>query len=287
MSAGTYTLTAQATDDLGVTTTSAPVTVTITEPNSNPQAGMYFISADHLGTPRLIQDQNQQSVWTWDNTEAFGDSTPNQNPNGAGQFTYNPRFPGQYADVETETSYNNMRDYDSSIGGYIESDPLGLKGGLGTYGYVSGNPLLLVDFNGLSGCTFVGGLIVCDFGTSKPPLIDPRTGEMSVPHASSGSSKSSCPTCDDPEYKKYIKCDRLYDYPYTSMFQARMSGLGGGKLQKPRPAERGPCGQDSGFVVGTHWNVYDHGFVGTITSCECCRDVAGSGPKIETRYRVF
>jgi len=42
MAAGSYTLTAQATDDQGTVSVSAPVSVTITEPNSNPQAGLYF-----------------------------------------------------------------------------------------------------------------------------------------------------------------------------------------------------------------------------------------------------
>jgi RHS repeat-associated protein len=153
MSAGTYTLTAQATDDLGVTTTSAPVTVTITEPNSNPQAGMYFISADHLGTPRLVQNMQQQAVWTWNSDEPFGDSTPNENPNGAGPFTLNQRFPGQYADVETGASYNYARDYNPLLGRYLESDPIGLKSGPDTYLYVLASPLAKVDPYGLEGTT--------------------------------------------------------------------------------------------------------------------------------------
>jgi len=45
--------------------------------------------------------------------------------------------------------YNYFRDYDPSIGRYIESDPIGLDGGVNTYAYVDANPLMKVDLLGL------------------------------------------------------------------------------------------------------------------------------------------
>ena len=87
--------------------------------------------------------------WQWDNSDPFGNNTPNENPNGAGTFSFNLRFPGQYADQETNLAYNVNRDYDPSIGRYIQSDPIGLLGGVNTYTYVLNNQLRYIDPLGL------------------------------------------------------------------------------------------------------------------------------------------
>lgn len=61
----------------------------------------------------------------------------------------NLRFPGQYYDHETQTHYNYFRDYEPNIGRYLQRDPIGLNGGINTYGYVKVSPLKGIDPYGL------------------------------------------------------------------------------------------------------------------------------------------
>ncbi|MET0110593.1 MAG: HNH endonuclease, partial [Candidatus Thiodiazotropha sp.] len=103
----------------------------------------YAIHTDHLGAPRAVTDEKQQTVWSADYSPFGLIDIQTQ------QITLNLRLPGQYEDQESGTYYNYQRDYDPNTGRYLTSDPIGLKGGLNTYAYVGGDPLNTIDPLGL------------------------------------------------------------------------------------------------------------------------------------------
>jgi RHS repeat-associated protein len=109
---------------------------------------VFYVLSDHLNTPRQIVDASYRLRWRWDATDPFGGNLQTTNPQGLGNFTYRLRFPGQFFDFETGLHYNVFRDYQPGTGRYIESDPIGLAGGLNTYAYVGNNPINFVDPTG-------------------------------------------------------------------------------------------------------------------------------------------
>ncbi len=106
--------------------------------------------ARYLNTPRLVADATGTTVWRWDQQEPFGASPPDENPSGLGAFEMPVAFLGTYRDRETNLLYNWHRYLDPARGEYLQSDPIGLRGGsLSTYVHVANNPLQNVDPEGL------------------------------------------------------------------------------------------------------------------------------------------
>jgi RHS repeat-associated protein len=115
---------------------------------SDVAAFTYYLQPDHLDTPRVATDGALAIRWRWDASDPFGSLPPTSVANG---IELQDRFPGQVRErnVTTGLHYNYFRDYDPAIGRYIQSDPIGLQGGINTYAYVGSNPLSRIDPLGL------------------------------------------------------------------------------------------------------------------------------------------
>lgn len=182
--AATYPIVAKATttDPNNPVLQSTPVQVVVALPAGSAKA--YFIHTDQLNTPRTITDSGGNEVWRWD-SDPFGKDAPNEQPTGQAKFVCNQRFPGQQYDRETNLHYNYFRDFDPTLGRYIESDPIGLMGGVNTYGYVGSSPLVRVDPNGLQALPMPPP--PPPPGVNSPGRI-PLGGEPGMPASSASSS---------------------------------------------------------------------------------------------------
>jgi RHS repeat-associated protein len=103
---------------------------------------VYFVHTDNLDAPRVIVDSGGTVAWRWESDGAGGAGVTGN------VEIMSLRYPGQYRDSETGLHYNYFRDYDPQTGRYVESDPIGLHGGINTYTYAASNPLKYVDPTG-------------------------------------------------------------------------------------------------------------------------------------------
>lgn len=104
---------------------------------------LYFVRTDHIGRPVFATDNTGGVVWEASYLP-FGGVETSSGPNS------DLRFPGQWFQAETGLHQNWMRDYDPTLGRYLQADPLGLVDGASVYGYALQNPGRYSDFMGLS-----------------------------------------------------------------------------------------------------------------------------------------
>ena len=119
-----------------------PIAVVTEADTASPR--LHYLHADHLGTPVAMTSANLGQVEWRAVYRPFGEVHAT-----TGTQDLALRFPGQLFDPETGFHQNWHRDYDPRLGRYMQSDPIGLDGGLNTYGYVGGDPTNLIDPQGL------------------------------------------------------------------------------------------------------------------------------------------
>ncbi|MCB9661885.1 MAG: HNH endonuclease [Sandaracinaceae bacterium] len=117
------------------------------EASERPQDGeRYYVFTDHRGCPERVEDDGGEVVWEA-TIHPYGECEVH-----VGADFHQPlRFPGHYHDAATGLHYNRFRYYSPELGRYLESDPVGVAGGLNLYGYCcDSNPLRDVDLRGLT-----------------------------------------------------------------------------------------------------------------------------------------
>ena len=106
---------------------------------------LYYIHAGQIDEPQVMTDSTGSTVWNA-YVEPFGQAQVFGTPSAGLDL----RLPGQWSQAETGGLHQNwFRDYDPSLGRYIEADPLGIDAGQNVYAYVGGDPLNESDPLGL------------------------------------------------------------------------------------------------------------------------------------------
>jgi RHS repeat-associated protein len=111
-----------------------------------PESGsVFFLFTDHLGAVERVLSHSGEDAW-----RAQLDPYGVAHLETKAPFHQPIRLPGHYYDAETGLHYNRFRYYDPKLGRYLETDPLGIEGGINLYAYTQ-NPLKEVDPRGLAG----------------------------------------------------------------------------------------------------------------------------------------
>jgi len=122
-----------------------------------------YLSVDHLGSTRLLTDQNGNIVSRHDFLP-FGEELATSNRTSALSYgtvdNLNQKFTGTQRDAETGLDYFGRRYYGGALGRWASPDPKGVSlrhllnpQKLNKYNYVINNPLSLFDPNGMEELT--------------------------------------------------------------------------------------------------------------------------------------
>ena len=106
-----------------------------------------YVTTGQIDEPLVTTQPNKNVAWS-----GYTDPYGNQGTLSGSASLLDLRLPGQWYEAEGNASglhQNGYRDYDPSLGRYIEADPLGVDAGANLYGYVNGDPLNLIDPEGL------------------------------------------------------------------------------------------------------------------------------------------
>lgn len=191
---------------------------------------LLYVHTDHLNTPRLVTNGAGVAMWRWDQIEPFGGNPPDEDSDGNGAPGHMPlRFPGQYYDKESNFHYNYFRDcYDTTIGRYCQSDPIGLRSGINLYEYARSNPLLYTDPTGENPflvCLAIAGAAATAYGGYNLYQALNNFGQSAQQY---GNSALQCSQQTDPNSCSQALSNQAQMYGNAANAGAAGAGMGRG-----------------------------------------------------------
>jgi RHS repeat-associated protein len=119
-------------------------------------AGTYFLHTGQIGEPLMLTNASGAVVWSVA-IDPWGQATTL----APASVELDVRLVGQWLRGVSGLHQNWMRDYDPTLGRYVQADPMGLGDGTNLYTYVEGDPLNDQDPTGefgLAGALIGAGL---------------------------------------------------------------------------------------------------------------------------------
>ena len=112
--------------------------------DADPASGRrYYVFTNQVGAPVRVEDDHGAVAWSAE-ISPYGQARVAE----GSRIDLSLRFPGHYHDPELDLHYNRFRYYSPELGRYIQSDPLGIAGGINLYAYAP-EPTTTVDIDGL------------------------------------------------------------------------------------------------------------------------------------------
>ena len=154
--------------------------------------GDFYVQGNILDTALTLTDAVNSLAWSQESSP-YGVF----NVTDADSIEFEQRFPNQYHDDVTGLQYNYFRYYDPEVGRYINSDPIGISGGINQYSYALQNPVNNADPFGLKSMSSTGssgssgGLIITIPSTRYPAPVKFENMNMGIRHSQMSAAASA------------------------------------------------------------------------------------------------